>query len=45
MDGCTHRSKGHYTYVRSNGALESSLKDDQTVQFEKPGLDGRKVWE
>jgi hypothetical protein len=39
------RSRRHNTFVRSNGAIEIQAIDDKRVVFEKPGSDGRKVWE
>jgi hypothetical protein len=39
------RSRGHNTYIRSNGAIEvREVRGGRTV-FEKPGADGRKVWD
>lgn len=38
------RSKGHNTYIGFNGAIEIRTIANEIV-FEKPGLDGRKIWE
>jgi hypothetical protein len=38
------RSVGHNTYIGANGAVEIVLLDG-TVELQKPGADGRGVWE
>jgi hypothetical protein len=44
-DVVEYRSRKHSTYVRTNGAIEIRKAVGKTVEFEKPGADGRKVWE
>jgi hypothetical protein len=39
-----YRSRGHNTFVRTNGAIEIQ-RVDGTVEFSKPGSDGGGVWE
>ena len=38
------RSRGHNTFVRTNGAVEIRATDDNVV-FAKVGADGRGVWD
>jgi hypothetical protein len=44
-DVVRYRSKGHNTFIRSNGAVEIQLAVGGQVQFAKNGSDGRGVWE
>jgi len=39
------RSKAHYVYIASNGAIEIQVARSEVVVFSKPGSDGRKVWD
>lgn len=40
-----YRTVAHNVFVGSNGALEIQVAKSGTVEFEKPGRDGRRVWE
>ena len=44
-DVVRYRSRGHSTYVRSNGAIEIQTVGGRKLEFEKPGADGKKVWD
>lgn len=39
------RSRGHNTILRKNGAIEIREVAGSRVVFEKPGTDGKKVWD
>ncbi len=41
-DVTRYRSRGHNTFIRSNGAVEIRTLDDD-VEFAKPGADGQGV--
>jgi hypothetical protein len=38
------RSKGHNTFMGTNGSLEIQVADSGEILLTKPGLDGRGVW-
>ena len=40
-----YRTVAHNVFVGSNGALEIQVAKSGTAEFEKPGRDGRRVWE
>lgn len=39
-----YRSRGHETFIATNGALEIRRVDDGYVEIRKPGSHGRDVW-
>jgi hypothetical protein len=39
------RQRGHATYFRENGAFEIKIVKTKEVFFQKPGADGRGVWD
>lgn len=39
------RSKGHFTFIAMNGALEIQVANTGVVMLSKAGADGRKVWD
>ena len=41
----SYRSFRHETLIRQNGAIEIRIVGTKEVVFEKPGLDGRGVWQ
>ena len=40
-----YRTVAHNVFVGSNGALEIQVAKSGTAEFEKPGRDGRRVWD
>lgn len=44
-DVARYRSKGRYTYVRSNGAFEIRTVRGDKLECERPGYGGEKVWQ
>jgi len=38
------RSRGHNTFIRTNGAIEIQRIRGKKIELEKPGRDGRGVW-
>ncbi len=39
------RSRGHDTFIGSNGAIAIQARGTSEVLFSKPGADGKGVWE
>lgn len=39
------RTKGHYIFIATNGAIEVWDRRNNVLEFSKAGLDGGKVWD